>query len=67
MKKSTNNTYTLCEACHRPIRDGEGYRLINSCRLHIDDECLYAYSQKVEKGIIKVPANTGTKALRTQY
>lgn len=64
MKKNTTGTYILCEACHRPIRDGDGQRIINSFRLHVSEECLISYTQKVEKGILKVPYTMGHKAVR---
>lgn len=53
-------SYTLCDACRRPIRTDEGQRLIHGFRIHNTSECWDTYSVKVEKGVLKVPFNQKT-------
>jgi hypothetical protein len=48
-------TYSLCDACRRPIRLGESQRLILDYQLHLDDECFDMYVMKVGKGELKIP------------
>ena len=54
---TTIASYTLCDACRKPIREVDGQRMIHTFRIHYTDECLYQYTVKVEKGILKVPFN----------
>ena len=57
-------TYQLCDACRRPLRKGEQQRLVNGHSIHNTDECFYAYTVKVEKGILKtavITPNRNTK------
>ena len=51
---TTKPSYTLCEACRRPLRKGEQQRLINGYSIHVMDECFDLYVTKVEKGIIRL-------------
>jgi len=50
-------SYTVCDACRKPIREVDGQRMIHNYRIHSTDECWHQYTVKVEKGILKVPFN----------
>ena len=47
-------TYSLCDACHRPLRQGDPQRIIQGYQLHLTDECFDMYLMKVNKGVLKV-------------
>lgn len=57
MNQVTAPSYDVCDACRRPILQGDGTRLIHGYRIHNTDDCFDAYATKVERRLLEVPYN----------